>query len=153
MSDILHDLLKIFLMSMLPISELRGSIPFGLAHGIPWPEVMAIAVIGNILPAPLIMLFARYVLGFLKRFAPFYKIIHFLEERAMGKAKQISKYQRLGLFLLVAIPLPGTGAWTGSLVAAFLQMRLKHAIPIILAGLIVSAIVVTGISMGIIHLT
>ncbi len=148
---LLKNLLQVFLLSMLPVTELRGAIPFGLAFGYPALEVLVVAIVGNLLPTPLIMLCARYVMSFCKRFPVLRTAVAFVERKTHAHAPFIHKYGRLGLFILVAVPLPGTGAWTGSLVAAFLGMRLKHALPVIAAGVCVAGILVTALSLGVIH--
>ena len=125
------------LVSMVPIIELRGGIPFGVAMGLPYHLAFPFAVVGNVLPAPFIIVYIRKVFLMMRRYLPkLNNIVDKLETKAHLKGQQVSKYKYLGLFLFVAIPLPGTGAWTGSLAAAFLDMRLKKAFPAVLLGVL-----------------
>lgn len=133
---------------MLPVVELRGGIPAGAAMALPFWQVFAVCVLGNLLPVPFLILFAKTVLkklATLPRIGPFFVSII---RKADEKAAQIGSYEKWGLFVLVAIPLPGTGAWTGSLVAALLRMRLVPAILVIAAGVLASGLIMSGISYG-----
>ena len=139
------------LMSAVPIVELRGGIPYGFAQGIPWWQVYPAAVVGNMLPVPFIILGVRQVFAWLRKISPrFEGMVSRLESKADKKAAVVQKYEMLGLCILVAIPLPGTGAWTGALVAAMLRMRLKNALPVILLGVLIAGALVTLASMGLI---
>lgn len=125
------------LVSMVPIIELRGGIPFGVALGLPYHLAFPFAVIGNVLPAPFIIVYIRRIFLMMRRYMPRLNgMVDKLEAKAHLKGKKVSKYKYLGLWLFVAIPLPGTGAWTGSLAAAFLDMRLRKAFPAVLMGVI-----------------
>ena len=118
------------LVSMIPIIELRGGIPFGVALGLPYWLAFPAAVIGNVIPAPFIIVYIRRIFAWMRRHLPrLNSMVDKLEEKAHLKGQKVRRYQYLGLWIFVAIPLPGTGAWTGSLVAAFLNMRLKQALP------------------------
>jgi len=137
-------------MAMLPVVELRGAIPFGMALGLPFWQVLLAALIGNILPIPFIILFIRKVFQFLrKRFAFLEKLIDKIESKAMGKAEKVQKYELIGLCIFVAIPLPGTGAWTGALIAALLDIRMRRAVPSIFIGVLIAAVIVSITSYGI----
>lgn len=144
-----NKLFYLFCISMLPVVELRGGIPAGAAMGLPFWEVFTICVLGNLLPVPFLILFAKAVLqklSTLPKVGPFFaRIIR----RADEKAASIGQYEKWGLFVFVAIPLPGTGAWTGSLVAALLRMRLAPALLCIFAGVLASGLIMSGISYGI----
>ncbi|MBR4953899.1 MAG: small multi-drug export protein [Oscillospiraceae bacterium] len=119
-----------FLMAMLPVLELRGAIPYAFANELGAVEAFSAAVIGNMVPVPFIILFIRKIFAFMKKhIKPLGSLVDRLEARAQGKAELVHKYELLGLMVLVAIPLPGTGAWTGALVAAILNIRLRHALP------------------------
>ena len=142
------DVLKTFLLSMVPIVELRGAIPLGAALGLPWYINYIICVIGNFLPVPFILLFIRSVLNFMKKVPKLDKIALWLEARAAKNSDKVSRYATLGLFVFVALPLPGTGAWTGSLVAALMEMRLKHSLLSVFCGVIVAGVLLTLISYG-----
>ena len=136
----------------IPVVELRGAIPAGAAAGLdPWLACAA-AIVGNLLPIPLIILLVRQVFDCLRRHTWFAPKIAWLERRAHLKGRLVRKYRLLGLTLFVAIPLPGTGAWTGALVAAFLDIRLRHALPAIALGVAIAGGIVTLMTLGIIHL-
>ena len=137
-----------FIVSMMPIVELRGAVPFGVALGLDWLSVYVVCVIGNIIPVPFVMLFFRPIIKYLEGTRLFGKLAKKIMHRTSSKARDFNKFKMLGLFTFVAIPLPGTGAWTGSAIAALLKMRLKHAIPVIVAGVCVSGILMMGISYG-----
>lgn len=138
----------LFCISMLPIVELRGGIPAGAAIGLPFWPVYLICVLGNLLPVPFLILFAKTVLQKLSTLPRIGGFFGRLIRRADTKAAEIGQYEKWGLFILVAIPLPGTGAWTGSLVAAVLRMRLLPAVLIIAAGVLVSGFITGGIAYG-----
>lgn len=134
--------------SMIPVLELRAAIPAGLAFGLePW-LVYVLAVIGNFIPVPAIMLFLRRVFAWLRRFQWWEGKITWLEQRAHLKGRIVKKYRLLGLVLLVAIPLPGTGAWTGSLIAALLDIRLQRALPMISLGVLTAGAIITLLTIG-----
>jgi len=105
-------------------------------------------VVGNFLPVPFILLFIRAVLNWMKKVPKLDKIALWLEERAAKNSDRVSKYATWGLMLFVAIPLPGTGAWTGSLVAALLEMRLKHSLLSVFFGVLVAGVIVSLIAYG-----
>lgn len=134
----------------LPVLELRGAIPYGVANGLPYFGVLAVSVIGNMLPVPFIILFVRKIFDWMKKKSKFLAgIAEMLEKRAENKMDVIEKYEMLGLFILVAIPLPGTGAWTGSLISALLGLRLKNAFPMILLGVLIAGVIMMIISYGV----
>ncbi len=139
-----------FLMSMVPVIELRGAIPLGIGFGLPvWATYIA-CVIGNMLPVPFIILFVRKVFAWMRRKSPWLEDkVSRLEAKASKKADIVRKYELLGLLIFVAIPLPGTGAWTGALIAALLDIRLKAAFPAIFGGVLIAGVIVTCISCGI----
>lgn len=136
-----------FLISMVPVVELRGGLPYGIVSGLPYGLAVTAAVLGNMLPVPFIILFIEKVFVWLREHFP--KIDSFissLEKRAADKQETVDKYGALGLVLLVAIPLPGTGAWTGSLVAALMHMKLQKAVPCVFLGVIIAAVLMTVIT-------
>ncbi len=140
----------VLLLSMIPVLELRASIPVGCSLGLNAWQCAAAAIIGNMIPVPFIILFIRKVFDYLrKHWTELSRFVDCLEAKAEKKKPLVQKYAILGLTLLVAIPLPGTGAWTGALVAAMLDIRLKRAIPCILLGVVIAAIIVAMISYGI----
>ena len=138
------------LVSMVPIVELRGGIPFGVTLGLPvWAAYLA-AVIGNILPVPFILVYIRRIFQWMRRRLPrLNRLVDKLERKAHLKGRRVTKYKYLGLVLFVAIPLPGTGAWTGALAAAFLDMPLRKAIPSIFAGILIAGIVISILTFGV----
>ena len=136
-----------FLVSMIPIVELRGGIPFGVALGLPYPVAFVAAVVGNILPAPFIIVYIRRIFQWMRRHIPRLDgLVDALERKAHLKGNKVNKYKYLGLMLFVGIPLPGTGAWTGALAAAFLDMPLRKAMPSIIAGVILAGCIMTGLT-------
>ncbi len=137
-----------FLISMLPIVEIRGALPVALASGIPPLLAFPLTIIGNMIPVPFILLFIRPIFNWLKKREKVKGIIQKLEDKAFSKSDKIAKYNVIGLILFVGIPLPGTGAWTGALIAALLDMRLKIAIPAIFLGVLLASVIVGTISLG-----
>ena len=138
-----------FFISMLPIIELRGAIPVGAASGLPWYINYLLCCIGNMLPVPFILFFVQYVLNFMKRIRHLDRIAFWVEEKAEKYKGQVTKYATWGLLLFVAVPLPGTGAWTGSLVAAFIKMEKKTAFFSVLGGVLIAGVIITLISYGV----
>lgn len=146
----LGKLLVTFVISMAPVVELRGGIPFGAALGLDPVSVAAAAVLGNLVPVPFIILFIRKIFEIMRRYDRTRTLVEKFEKKAHTKGETVVKYQALGLCILVAIPLPGTGAWTGALVAAIMEMRLKKALPPIIAGVIIAACIVMCVTYGVI---
>ena len=142
------------LVSMLPVVELRGGIPFGVSVGLPvWAAFIA-AVLGNLIPVPFIIVYIRRVFQWMRvRIPRLNSLVDALERKAHLKGRKVTKYKYLGLIILVAIPLPGTGAWTGSLAAAFLDMPLRRAIPSIIAGVLIAGLVIGLLTHGFVSLT
>lgn len=140
----LKKAILVFLISMVPVIELRGAIPVGiLTDGLsPW-LVCILAIIGNMLPVPFILLFIRKILNWMKGRPKLGKIAIKLEERAEKKSGKVRQSELVGLCLFVAIPLPGTGAWTGALIAALMKMRIRRALPTILLGVVTAGVAVT----------
>ena len=134
---------------MVPVVELRGGIPYGVIAGLDVHEAFLLAVIGNLVPIPLLVVFTRKVFEWLRTKSEWLdRLVHRLEAKADKNKVLVERYKFFGLMLLVAIPLPGTGAWTGALVAAMLDMRLKRAMPAIIVGGIVAGIIVTSVTYG-----
>ena len=139
----LFILLKVLLIAMLPVLELRAAIPYGLAADANLIWVAIFAVIGNLLPIPFLIIYTRKVFAWLRhRFPKADSFISKFEEHGHEKGKLVHRYGFWGICILVAIPLPGTGAWTGALVAAMLNMRLKSAMPAIAIGVLIACILV-----------
>ena len=133
----------IFLISLLPVIELRGSIPIGYYQGLPWYTNMITSIIGNLLPVPFILLFVVKVFEFMKKRNIMVGFIEKIEKRAMSRSDSIANKEFIGLMLFVAIPLPGTGAWTGALIAALLQFNRKKSFMYICIGVLIAASLVT----------
>jgi len=142
--------LIIFLISIFPVIELRGGLIAASFLHVNWQTALILCVLGNILPVPFILIFINKIFEILKR-TRFLKLINKLENKANKKAEKILKYEKLGLFLFVAIPLPGTGAWTGALIAALLKMKLKDAFFSIFFGVLVAGIIMLILSYGILN--
>lgn len=148
--DLLRYLLYVFGLAMVPVFELRGAIPVGVAAGLPFWIVFITAILGNLLPVPFLILFTRRVFEWLRKKSTFLeRLVSRLEKKAAAKEDLLKKYELLGLCILVAIPLPGTGAWTGSLVAAVFDIRLKHAFPAIALGVLIAAVIVSVVTYGV----
>ena len=144
------SVLYIVLISMVPVIELRGAIPVGLAMDLPFWTTFIAALIGNLIPVPFLILFTRKVFEWLRRKSTLLeKFVSKMEAKAVSKEDLLKKYELLGLCILVAIPLPGTGAWTGSLVAAVFDLRLKHSFPAIALGVLIAGIIVSIVSYGV----
>ena len=152
METVFGKLLLTFATAMVPVIELRGAIPVGIAAGLPPAVACAAAILGNLLPVPFIMLMARRVFNWLRDTRLFGPKIVWLERRAHLKGRIVRKYRLLGLVVLVAIPLPGTGAWTGALVASLLDIRLRNALPAILLGLVIAGVLITLLTLGVLRL-
>ncbi|MCC8161330.1 MAG: small multi-drug export protein [Oscillospiraceae bacterium] len=138
----------VFLVSMIPILELRGSI---LAAGILQMDFLPTyiaAVIGNMLPIPFILLFIKKIFSWLKK-TRLHKIPEWIEKKALSKSAQIEKYGYFGLFLFVAIPLPGTGAWTGTLLSVLLGLKPKKSFFVVFLGVLTAGLVMSLLSFGI----
>lgn len=138
--------------AMTPVLELRGAIPFGLALGLPPGLTLVLSVIGNMVPVPAIILCIRHIFRWLRCHPWWDRRITWLEARAHLKGRLVRKYRVMGLIILVAVPLPGTGAWTGALVATVLRIRMQVAVPAILLGVIIAGGIVTAVSCGIVSL-
>lgn len=149
-ADYIGRVLLTFLVSMVPVVELRGGIPFGTALGLDPVSTAVAAILGNLVPVPFIILFIRHIFDWLRRYDKPRALVEKFEKKAHLKSKNVIKYQTFGLCLFVALPLPGTGAWTGALIAAILDMRLKRAMPSIILGVIIAATIVTCVTRGVV---
>lgn len=147
----LSPFLQTLIMAMTPVVELRAAIPFGLALGLDPLTCYIAAVIGNCIPIPFIILFIEHVFRVMRRLSPkFGALVDKLEQRASEKSDVVQKYALWGLVILVAIPLPGTGAWTGSLVAALMNIPLRKSGPACVLGVLIAGVAVMAISTGVI---
>ena len=138
------------LISMVPVLELRAAIPAGVIAGLDIPVVVAAAIIGNLIPIPFIIVFIRKIFKWMQtKSEKLAALVKRLEDKADRKKDKVLKYEFWGLMFFVAIPLPGTGAWTGALIAAMLDMQLKRAFPAIAAGVVIAAVIVTVATYGV----
>ncbi len=138
----------IFIISMCPILELRGGLIAAAILKVDLLVAFPICVLGNMLPIPLILLFIRRIIEWLKHFKRLNKLAVWIENKANAKSGNVGKYMVWGLFIFVGIPLPGTGAWTGALVADALNIRMKRALPAIFAGVVMAGIIISLVSYG-----
>lgn len=143
------QILMTFLVSMVPIIELRGALPMATGAGLDWRIAIVVAIIGNLVPVPFIIMFIRKIFAWMRKQNNFFgKVVEKLENKAFSKRDTIDKYGPWGLWIFVAIPLPGTGAWTGALIAALLDIPLKKSFPAIATGVITAGIIVAFVSYG-----
>ncbi len=141
-----------FLISMVPVVELRGGLPVAITSGLPLGLALLATICGNMLPVPLIIIFIKKVFAWLRLHWPWMnRVVSRLEQRAENKSDTVRRYGPWGLLLFVAIPLPGTGAWTGALIAALMNMKLRDALPVIFVGVCIAGAIITGITYGAIH--
>lgn len=142
--------LTVMLTAALPIIELRGAIPVGMSLGMSPVHATVISFIGSTIPVPFILFTIRPIFNYLKKTKLFKKLVHKLTDKSHNKSGNIQKYGAWGLLIFVAIPLPGTGVWSGSLAAALLDMRFKWAFPAILVGNLIAAVIIMGLSNGVV---
>ncbi|MBO5275212.1 MAG: small multi-drug export protein [Clostridia bacterium] len=148
MIEQIKEYLYVFFCSMLPIIELRGSIPIGCALGLPWYLNYIVSVVGNFLPVPFILLFIKKILQWMKTVPKFEKIALWVEKKAEKNTDKVTKYATFGLLVFVATPLPGTGAWTGALIAALIGMKFKYAMLSVAIGVLIAGFIMSGVSYG-----
>ncbi len=142
-------IIAVLLISMVPIIELRLAIPVAAAVGLSPVLAFVLAVVGNLIPVPFIILFIKKIFAWMRKTSPkLNAVVDKMEAKAEKNKDKVLKYAFWGLTLFVAIPLPGTGAWTGSLVAAMLDMPLKKAFPSVVIGVLGAGIIMTLISYG-----
>ncbi|MBR3560485.1 MAG: small multi-drug export protein [Oscillospiraceae bacterium] len=137
---------------MVPVVELRGGVPAGVAMGLPIPLALLAGVIGNMIPVPFVILFIRRIFKWIRVYIPkLGGLIDRLEQRAYRKMnnENLVRLQAWGLLMFVAIPLPGTGAWTGALIAALMDLRLKNAVPVIFVGVVIAGLIMTALTYGV----
>ena len=152
-SSSLGKFITTFFISMVPIVELRLGLPYGIALGLEYPLALMAALLGNMLPVPFIIVYIKRIFVWMRRHMPvFDSFITKMENKANLKGETVEKYGPAGLLLFVAIPLPGTGAWTGALIAALLDMKTEKAVPYIMLGVCIAASIMTLVTYGVIHL-
>lgn len=145
--------LSTIIISMIPVAELRGAIPVAVTVFNMNPvNALIISCIGNMIPIPFLILFVRPIFSWLKNFKIFKPIVLKLESKGASHRDKVLKYKFWGLFILVAIPLPGTGAWTGALVAAIMDLQLKRSLPAIAGGVVVAGLLVTAATTGVLKI-
>ena len=137
-----------FIVSMLPILELRGGLIAAKLMEIDFFKAFAICYIGNMLPIPFILLFTRKIFNLLKKIPSVERMIDKLEARSLRKADKVEKYRLWGLLIFVGIPLPGTGAWTGALIADLFDIRIKNSLPVIAVGVLLAGLIISALSYG-----
>ena len=141
----------VFIISLMPVLELRGGLLASSLLGVPYMRALILCIVGNLLPIPLILLFIEKIVLACENFGPTQGIARKLREKVEKNQASIQKYDFWGLVLFVGIPLPGTGAWTGSLIAALLELKPKSAIPCIFLGVLLAAAIMTALTFGVIH--
>ena len=143
-----YEVLKVIGIAASPIAELRVAIPWAIiVHDFPWYYALLFALIGNMLPVPIILLFLNTIVRYLSRVDLFDRLFKWLFERTRKRGRLIERYERIGLALFVAIPLPITGAWTGSLLAVLFGLKFKHAMLSIFIGVLIAGIIFTCLSL------
>ena len=146
LSGIISEEIIVFIISMMPILELRGGLIAAALFKIPIVKAIMICVIGNLIPIPFILAFITPIFNWLKKTKWIKPKLEKLEAKSMGKSETIQKYEFIGLMLFVGIPLPGTGAWTGALIASLLNIKIKKAFPAIIAGVCIATVIMCIIS-------
>lgn len=149
--DFLSVELTVILTAALPVIELRGAIPVGISLGLSPIHSLILSFIGSMIPVPIILFTIRPIFNYLKKTKMFKNIVHRLTKKSLNKSGNIKKYGVWGLILFVAIPLPGTGVWSGSLAAALINMRFKLAFPAIFIGNLIAGILIMTLSNGLIN--
>ena len=138
-----------FLISMVPVLELRGAIPIGVAHGLDYRIAIAVSILGNLVPVPFIVLFIRKIFAWLRtKSERLNGFVTRMEQRALKKSDTVRRARFWGLFIFVAIPLPGTGAWTGTLAGSILDMKFKDVVKACMGGVLLAGIIMGLASAG-----
>jgi uncharacterized membrane protein len=146
----LYNELYVLGLAATPIVELRGSVPLAAALGLSYEEAFILSFIGNLLPTPLVIWLGRKLIGWLKGTRVFGPMGRRLEHRFLSKRDVVVRYSVIGLAILVAIPLPGTGAYTGAFLASLLDIRMRYALPAIALGVFIADVIVTALTYGLI---
>lgn len=149
MLNILKEYIWVFFISMLPIIELRGAVPVGVTSGLPFWNTYLVAAFGNMLPVPVILLLVKPTLLFMQKIKIFNKLATFFLEKGHATGEKFGDAKYWALFIFVAIPMPGTGAWTGSLAAALLDLDKKKSFVAVLAGVLTAGIIMGIVSYGV----
>lgn len=152
-STTLGKFIATFFISMVPVIELRGGLPYGIGFGLDYPLALTAAILGNMLPVPFIIAYISRIFIWLRgKHKKLDDFVTKMERRAHLNGQKVEKYGPLMLLIFVGIPLPGTGAWTGALIAALLNMRMKQALPCIFLGVLMAAAIITALTFGVIHI-
>ena len=144
--EVMEKELIVFFTAALPVIELKGAMPVGVGMGLSLTESFVASYLGSILPVPFLLFFLKPIMAFLRHTKILAPIANWIERRAEKKGKTVRKYSLLGLFILVAVPLPTTGVWTGSAIASFLDIRIKHAFPVIALGNLVAGLIIMALT-------
>lgn len=144
--ELIKKELIVFFTAALPIIELKGAMPVGVGMGLSLTESFIASYLGSILPVPFLLLFLKPIMAFLRRTKILVPIANWIERRTEKKGQSVRKYSLLGLFIFVAVPLPTTGVWTGSAIASFLDIRIKHAFPVIALGNLVAGLIIMALT-------
>ncbi len=142
----------VFIVSMIPLIELRGSVIVGTAFGLPWLNVLLLSIVGNIIPIPFILIFGKKLIAWMKTLPMLSRLTHWYEKHLLSKSDTIQKVAFVGLWLFVGVPLPGTGAWSGSVIASLLEVPPKKSFPAVLLGILTAGIIMTVASRGVVGL-
>ena len=134
--------------SMLPVIELRGAIPLGAAFNMPLWQTFLLSIVGNLLPVPFILLFIRWAIATMKKIKGLCRVALWMEQKVEKKREKVEQYAFWGLLLFVAIPLPGTGAWTGSMIAGVTGMPVRRALLSVIGGVLIAGVIMSAISYG-----
>lgn len=146
--DFIPITFRILILAAIPIIEQKAAIPIGVVAGLPVWEVYIITLIGAIIPSPIIIWFIEHIFTYLKRYPALDRLITHFEEKTRKKSGNIEKYKLLGLFIFVAIPLPGTGVWTGSLASVLLGLEKKEAVVTVFLGAAVCGLLILAFTSG-----
>ncbi|MDP2720113.1 MAG: small multi-drug export protein [Dehalococcoidia bacterium] len=143
-----ENLVAVLLVAASPIAELRAAVPMAIhLYHYPWPAALLVSLAGNLVPIPFILLLLKPLTRLAEKIKPLRLVLEFVFSRARKRSDMVRKYERLGLMLFVAIPLPGSGAWTGSIIAYLLELRFATALLFISLGVLMAGIVVTVLSL------
>ena len=146
-----HELIA-FIISMVPLIELRGGVIYAAAQGLPIYQTLFLTIAGNILPIPFILIFIKHIFKFFRKHGIMVNIVDKVTERALNQSHRVENLEFLGLILFVGIPLPGTGAWTGALIASLLNIKFTKAITAIFLGVVLAALIMSLGSYGLINI-
>lgn len=141
--------ISVILTAALPIIEVRGAIPLGISLGFSPLESLLLSLLGSMIPVPIILFSIRPIFNYLKNTKTLKKLVHKLTDKSLSKSGNVRKYGVWGLLIFVAIPLPGTGVWSGSLIASLLDMRFKLAFPAIFTGNVIAGVIIMILSYGV----